>query len=250
MYSAGDISAMYTGEAYSQNPYFSYDVEEFQTRAKGRYANYVKALADIESRVGLGKLLDVGCGSGAFLNVARQRGWEISGVELSPGLSEMSRRAVHAEVTTASFESVDLPAASYDVITMWDIIEHVIDPVLCIEKVRRLLKPGGIALFCTPDEDSLLARAGLLLYRISGGKVFYPALALHPTYHTYFFTRDGFAGLIERCGMRAVRCYSQEAFFEHSQLPSPFLKWGIWAIEQVSALADRRYEVVCLAQKP
>ena len=60
MYSAGDISAMYTGEDYSQNPYFSYDVEKFQTRAKGRYANYVKALSDIESRVGAGKLLDVG----------------------------------------------------------------------------------------------------------------------------------------------------------------------------------------------
>lgn len=249
MYSAGDITAMYTGEEYSRNPYFSYDVREFKELARGRYANYVKALSAIESMVGVGRLLDVGCGSGAFLNLAQQRGWEVSGVELSPELSQVSRRAVRTEVMTASFESVELPAATYDVITMWDIIEHVVDPVLCLKKVSRLLKPGGVALFCTPDEDSLLARAGLFLYRISGGRVSYPALALHPTYHTYFFSRNGFSSLVGKSGMQAVRCYSQEAFFEHSQLPSPVVKWGIWAIEKLSALADRRYEIVCLARK-
>lgn len=250
MYSAGDIAAMYTGDAYSQNPYFSYDVTEFKQVAGGRYANYVDALSAIESLVEVGQLLDIGCGSGAFLSVAQQRGWTVSGVELSPELTQVSRRAVRAEVINASFESVQLPAASYDVITMWDIIEHVLDPVGCLEKVRHLLKPGGVALFCTPDEDSVLARAGLLLYRLSRGKICYPALALHPTYHTYFFSRNGFRSMVRKSGMQAVRCYSQEAFFEHSRLPSPVVKWGIWAIEKLSALADRRYEIVCLARKP
>jgi 2-polyprenyl-3-methyl-5-hydroxy-6-metoxy-1,4-benzoquinol methylase len=250
MYSTGDITAMYTGEEYSRNPYFSYDVGEFKKTARGRYCNYVQALSAIESMVGVGKLLDLGCGSGAFLSVAQERGWSVSGVELSPELSRLSRRAVGVEVINASFEAVELPAESYDVITMWDIIEHVLDPVGCLEKVSHLLKPGGVALFCTPDEDSVLARAGLFLYRISGGKVFYPALALHPTYHTYFFSKSGFKEMVRKSGMQAVRCYSQEAFFEHSQLPSPVLKWGIWAIEKLSALADCRYEIVCLAQKP
>lgn len=250
MYSTSDITAMYTGDEYSQNPYFSYDVEGFKEAAQGRYANYISALSAIATRVKVGKLLDVGCGSGAFLNVAQQRGWEVSGIELSPVLSQVSRRAVKAEVITSAFESVDLPDASYDVVTMWDIIEHVLDPVFCLKKVERLLKPGGMALFCTPDEDSLLARAGLALYRISGGAVSYPAMALHPTYHTYFFSRNGFKGLVGKSGMNVVRCYSQAAFFEHSQLPSSVAKWGIWAIEKLSALADRRYEIVCLAQKP
>lgn len=250
MYSSGDITAMYTGDEYSQNPYFSYNVEEFKDAAQGRYANYIGALSAIASRVKVGKLLDVGCGSGAFMSVAQQRGWNVTGIELSPDLSQVSRRAVKAEVINAAFESVALPDESYDVVTMWDIIEHVLDPMFCLKKVERLLKPGGVALFCTPDEDSLLARAGLLLYRMSGGAVSYPALALHPTYHTYFFSRSGFKALIGKSGMQVVRCYSQEAFFEHSQLPSPVAKWGIWAIEKLSALADRRYEIVCLAQKP
>ncbi len=250
MYSLGDITAMYTGDEYSQNPYFSYNAEEFKAAARGRFANYVGALSAIASKVKVGRLLDVGCGSGAFLNVAQQRGWDVTGIELSPELSQVSRRAVKAEVINAAFESVALPEESYDVVTMWDIIEHVLDPVFCLRKVERLLKPGGMALFCTPDEDSLLARAGLFLYRMSGGGVSYPALALHPTYHTYFFSRSGFKTLVGKSGMQVVRCYSQEAFFEHSQLPSPIAKWGIWAIEKISALADRRYEMVCLAQKP
>ena len=250
MYSTSDITAMYTGDEYSQNPYFSYNVEEFKEAAQGRYANYLGALSAIASRVEIGTLLDVGCGSGAFLNVAQQRGWDVSGIELSPELSQVSRRAVKGQVINGAFESVALPEESYDVVTMWDIIEHVLDPVFCLKKVERLLKPGGMALFCTPDEDSLLARAGLALYRLSGGAVSYPAMALHPTYHKYFFTRRGFKGLVEKSGMEVVQCYSQEAFFEHSQLPSPVAKWGIWAIEKISAVADRRYEIVCLAQKP
>jgi len=250
MYSTGDITAMYTGDEYSQNPYFSYNVEEFKEAARGRYANYIGALSAIASRVKAGTLLDVGCGSGAFLNLAQQRGWDVSGIELSPELSEVSRRIVKGDVINAAFESVTLPDESYDVVTMWDIIEHVLDPVFCLKKVERLLKPGGMALFCTPDENSLLARAGLLLYRLSGGALSYPAMALHPTYHTYFFSRTGFTALVAKSGMDVVGCYSQEAFFEHSQLPSAVAKWGIWAIEKVSALADRRYEIVCLAQKP
>ena len=250
MYSAADISAMYTGDEYSQNPYFSYQVDEFKEAAQGRYANYIGGLSAIASRAKVGKLLDVGCGSGAFLNLAQQRGWDVSGIELSPELSQVSRRVVKGEVINAAFESVVLPDESYDVVTMWDIIEHVVDPVFCLKKVERLLKPGGMALFCTPDEDSLLARTGLFLYRLTGGALSYPAMALHPTYHTYFFSRSGFKALVGKSGMQVVRCYSQEAFFEHSQLPSPVAKWGIWAIEKVSALVDRRYEIVCLAQKP
>lgn len=250
LYSASDITAMYVGEEYARNPYFSYDVKQFRSLARERYENYDHALTTIEAIKGRGKLLDVGCGSGAFLSLAKQRGWDVSGVELSPSLSRVCRENTQVEIANMSFEQVHLPSGTYDVIAMWDLIEHVVDPVFCIQKVRQLLKPGGVALFCTPDEDSLLARAGQFLYRLSGGKLSYPALALHPTYHTYFFCRDGFTGMLEREGLLGVRCYSQVAFFEHSQLPSRLVKWGISAIEKLGAMADRRYEIVCLAQKP
>lgn len=89
MYSLGDITAMYTGDEYSQNPYFSYNAKEFKAAARGRFANYVGALSAIASKVKVGRLLDVGCGSGAFLNVAQQRGWDVSGIELLSELSEL-----------------------------------------------------------------------------------------------------------------------------------------------------------------
>ena len=250
LYSRSDITAMYVGEEYAQNPYFSYDLKQFRFSARERYENYDRALTIIEASKNRGKLLDVGCGAGAFLSLAKQRGWDVSGVELSPGLTRVCRENTQTDIANLSFEQVDLPPDTYDVIAMWDLIEHVIDPVFCIQKVRQLLKPGGVALFCTPDEDSLLARAGQFLYRLSGGKLSYPALALHPTYHTYFFCRDGFTGMLEKQRMRIMQCYSQAAFFEHSQLPSRFVKWGISAIEKLGAIADHRYEIVCLAQKP
>lgn len=250
MYSAGDITAMYTSEEYARNPYFSYDLARFKTAARRRHDHYLRALASVEAKIGVATLLDVGCGSGAFLHAAKERGWSVSGVELSPVLARACRQATGVEVVNASFETAPLPANAYDLVSMWDMIEHVLDPVACVRRVGQLLKPGGVALFCTPDEDSLLARTGQLLYRLSGGRMSYPAQALHPTYHTFFFSRHSFLGMLRRSGLHIVTCRSQEAFFEHSELPGALAKWGIRAIEQLGALADRRYELVCLAQKP
>ena len=89
MYSTSDVTAMYTGDQYSQNPYFSYNVEEFKADAQARYFNYLVALSAIASNVNGRKLLDVGCGSGAFLNVAQQRGWDVASIKLSLEFSEL-----------------------------------------------------------------------------------------------------------------------------------------------------------------
>jgi hypothetical protein len=128
---------------------------------------------------------------------------------------------------------------------MWDVIEHVIDPGFCIRKVSDLLRPGGMAVFCTPDEESLLARTGLALYK---SRYSYPALALHPPYHTYFFSRQGFAKLLEENGLAVTKCYTQEAFFEHSQLASRAQKAGIGLIEKIGRVTDSCYEMVVFAR--
>src|SRR4026209_1076149 len=99
---------------------------------------------------------------------------------------------------------------------MWDIIEHVLDPIAFFEKARFLLRPGGLLLICTPDEDSLLARTGWALYKGTRASYRYPALALHPRYHTFFFSRKSLARLLTQQGLTVARGYSQQAFFQHS----------------------------------
>ena len=121
----------------------------------------------------------------------------MQGLDISPALARACEQNTGVSVMTSSFEDADLPEQSLDAITFWDAIEHVIDPVLWIEKTKSLLRPGGIAVFCTPNERSLLARTGHALYRLSGSRVSSPALALHPKYHTYFFSTGSLSRLLE-----------------------------------------------------
>jgi 2-polyprenyl-3-methyl-5-hydroxy-6-metoxy-1,4-benzoquinol methylase len=248
MYNRDEIVQIYSNAEYERHPYFSYDLSDVLTLEKTRFKNYDRALVHIESVIGVGTLLDVGCGSGAFLSVANGRGWNVHGIELSPGLCKACESNTNANVINGSFEEVSLPNGCYDLITFWDIIEHVRDPAFCIEKAKALLRPGGLLLFCTPNEDSLLARVGWTLYRLTRSSYRYPALALHPPAHTYFFSKRSFRKLLEQRNMTVIRCTSQEAFFEHSPLANRIQKLAVALIEKIGAPFDACYEMVILAR--
>ncbi len=249
MYDERQIERIYCESDYEENPYFSYELTTVEEESAARFRNYRRALARVESITGAGRVLDVGCGSGTFLYLCKKRGWRVSGVEISEPLAQRCREAVGAEVLTGRFEDLELPESGFDLVSLWDVIEHVIDPVSVMRRVRELLRPGGVALYCTPDEDSLLARTGRLLYLSSGGRYSYPALALHPPNHTYFFSRRGFRRIVDGLGLQPLADWSQTAFFEHSEMASTIQKAGIALIEGLAGLADRRYEMVVLARR-
>ncbi|WP_447603657.1 class I SAM-dependent methyltransferase [Nitrospira sp. Nam80] len=248
MYSKAKIDQIYGSESYAKNNYFSDELSGDITLSQRRVKDYDRALKYVEKMEGTGRLLDIGCGAGVFLGMAKARGWDVSGVELSPKLASLCRQQLNVPVANGQFEDTQLPLAAYDVVTLWDVIEHVIDPMACLLKIKGLVRPGGILIFCTPDEDSLLARTGLALYKATASRYSYPAFALHPPYHTYFFSRKGFIRVLNELDMRVINSYSQEAFFEHSDLATPLQKLGITLIEKAAGLIDRRYEMVVFAR--
>jgi SAM-dependent methyltransferase len=105
------------------------------------------------------RYLEVGCSTGAGLTAAAAAGWEPAGIEFSPPAAAIARtrggvRAVHVgTVLDAPFD-----AGSFDVVTMFDVIEHIDPPQPTIERVRQLLRPGGLYLLLTPDAGSVSAR--------------------------------------------------------------------------------------------
>ncbi len=247
MYDKKRIEEIYCLDDYEENPYFSYDLNSVMNMGNNRFRNYRKAL-DFLKDIGVhGRLLDIGCGTGTFLALAKTYGWDLTGIEISEDLSKRcSQNVPGAEIINERFEDADLPAGEFALISMWDVIEHVIDPVGVIRRIRTLLADGGVALFCTPDEDSFLAKLGKALYRAN---VDGPALALHPPNHTYFFSRNGFKYMMEDLDMEVLRSYSQGAFFEHSEMASKIQKIGISMIEKIGSIADARYEMVVMAKK-
>jgi|YNPNPStandDraft_1061719.scaffolds.fasta_scaffold56234_1 ubiquinone/menaquinone biosynthesis C-methylase UbiE len=106
-----------------------------------------------------GRLLDVGCATGDFLNAMRQyQGWEVYGVEINESASEYARRQLGLMVKTGTLEDVDYPESYFDVVTLWHVLEHIYDPLSALKKIHRLLKPDGLLVFTTPNLESLDAR--------------------------------------------------------------------------------------------
>jgi len=249
MYTPDEVVAMYQKENYEEHPFFSYETNGDALERVPRFKRFQLALEALEAETGVGRLLDVGCGAGTFMCIAQSRGWDVQGIELCPPLCELAERTIGAgRVTNAAFEEIEEADERYDAVTMWDVIEHVLDPVAWIGKARALLRPGGVVIVCTPDEESLLAETARALYRLTAGRYYYPALALHPAYHTFFFSGTSLERLFTQHGMDLVRSYSQEAFAAHSPLASNTQKAVIGGIERVARGRDCCYERVVFAR--
>ena len=102
-------------------------------------------------------LLDVGAYIGVFVEVAGEAGWAAQGVEPSAwAAAEAQRRGLDVQVGT--LVTADLTPESFDVITLWDVIEHLADPAAELDRARRLLRPGGWLVVHTMDIDAPIAR--------------------------------------------------------------------------------------------
>ena len=145
-------------------------------------------------RPGRGRLLDAGCGSGDLLEALRTDGWDVLGVEPSAAAAELARRRHGLDVVTGRFETADLPPASFDVVTMTSVLEHLHDPRTALRRARELLRPGGLVavLFVPRFDSSEAARFGPRW------------LALDLPRHLTHFTDETLQTLADAVGLRVA----------------------------------------------
>lgn len=106
-----------------------------------------------------GRVLDVGCAAGFFLAIAKERGWKCTGVEVSPAMAAFARERYGLDVRLGTLGEQRFDPASFDLVTFWDVVEHLPDPVAALQEARRLLAPGGLLLLETQNVASAFARA-------------------------------------------------------------------------------------------
>jgi 2-polyprenyl-3-methyl-5-hydroxy-6-metoxy-1,4-benzoquinol methylase len=107
-----------------------------------------------------GRVLDVGSAAGYFLAVMKEVGWECHGVELSAAMAETSRTLFGlTQVQSGSLLDANFRDGTFDVVTFWDVIEHLEDPLPHLERARALLKEDGLLVIETQNVESLFARA-------------------------------------------------------------------------------------------
>jgi len=127
---------------------------------EARSRNLADELALVESyRRPPGKLLDVGCGTGLFVCAAQKAGWEATGVDASAGaVASGGQRCPGARFRAGLLPDVDFPAGSFDVVTLWNVLEHVPGPVETLERIRSWLALDGWLFLSLPNADSRIAR--------------------------------------------------------------------------------------------
>lgn len=131
--------------------------QRYEQERIGRLHTFARDLAELERYTRGGRLLDVGCHIGLFLEVAQNSGWEAWGVE--PSHWAAGRAQEHGlRVLHGTLDTVDLPEDSFDAVTLWDVIEHLPDPLAELRKCRQLLRPGGVVAICTMDVEALFPR--------------------------------------------------------------------------------------------
>jgi 2-polyprenyl-3-methyl-5-hydroxy-6-metoxy-1,4-benzoquinol methylase len=152
----------------------------------------VRIVSEVESHVPIGSLLDVGCATGELLIAARDRGWRVHGVEVSPyAASVASGRGL--DVTIGLLRESHLSEGSFDAITLLDVIEHLEDPIAELTEMHRLLRPGGVLCIEAPNWGSV--------YRLLLGRRW---AALQPRLHISYFDAQSLGTLLKRTGFEVV----------------------------------------------
>ena len=151
---ASAIAAYYQSEAYISHSNTSAGLISrlYQTVRKRTLVSKRK-LIEGSTRKSSGNLLDVGSGTGAFVHEMNQRGWKVTGLEPDAGAREKGRQLFGVELKeTNGFYS--LPPVSFDVITMWHVLEHVHDLNGYVAQLRQLLKEDGRLFIAVPNYTS------------------------------------------------------------------------------------------------
>ncbi|HWC73657.1 MAG TPA: class I SAM-dependent methyltransferase [Gemmatimonadales bacterium] len=146
-----------------------------------------------------GRMLDLGCGDGTVLWLAREDGWTVKGVELFPEHTKIVRETLGLDVVTSDIASYNGEEMVWDCVVLTHVLEHLPDPVGALAKIRTLLKPGGAGVLEFPNIDAFDARLRRLLDRWGIHR-----RAYSPTYvpgHVQEFCRHSFAFAAERAGL-------------------------------------------------
>lgn len=168
--------------------------ETFISQASARELTFRTYLGTLQQLAGGShRLLDIGTGGGSFLGVAKRGGWDVLGCEPSRWLAAWGERHYDVTIRPGTAFDLGLEEATFEVVSLWDVLEHVPDPAALVRECRRLLKPGGVLVVNVPDIGSLPAR-------LMGRKwVFLLSV------HLYYFTVQTLTALLEREGFVVLR---------------------------------------------
>ncbi|PCJ22154.1 MAG: methyltransferase type 12 [Gammaproteobacteria bacterium] len=148
-------------------------------------------------KVNPGRMLEIGCASGAFMHKMANEGWDVEGIEFSEAAAESARQLGY-NVFAGAVECAPEPLVKYDLIVGWMVIEHLHDPIKALKKMRSWVKPGGQLVISVPN-------AGSIEFRVFKRNWY----ALQVPNHLYHFDTETLTEVLRKSGWRTQKIYHQ-----------------------------------------
>lgn len=203
-----ELAAIYAADYWNgRKAYTDYLADKVGTQL--HFQHRIKNLRQFSTG---GNLFEAGCAYGFFLELA-QKYWTVKGVDLSEAAIAYARDTLHLPVEQGDFESNPPEPDTYDVVTMWDTIEHLYDPALAIAKSAEGLHTGGYLALTTADLDSLLPRL-----QKSSWRMFIPA-------HLHYFSRRSITHLLNAHGLKVVH-FSHVSYYRSLRQMAQIITWN------------------------
>ncbi len=210
----GETASIYSKDYFAgaQKGFGYVDYDTDKQAMEPLFIDYLKQLEFLLSG-NKGSILDIGAATGYFLDLARRLGWETFGIEISDYAAEVARQRGLVVKTGVIGEPL-FPNNSFEVVTMWDVLEHVRNPRLDLTRAYELLRPGGVLVINTPNSGSLFAR---LL-----GRSWH---LLVPPEHLHYFTPKSLTLLLEQIGFKVIKVSSRGKIFTLEYIFHTLARW-------------------------
>ncbi|MCI5144595.1 MAG: class I SAM-dependent methyltransferase [Candidatus Electrothrix sp. AR3] len=186
-----------TNDVYADLQYLGQAKRDYEQNITYRMERFAKERVDILCKWS-GRspedctLLDIGCGTGWFLDFCQQQGYTVSGQEFGKELAQYTAERLGTTIWSCPVTDID-QASRFDIITLFDVLEHTPDPVDMLYQVKRLLQPGGTSLIFVPNLHSL------------GSAILQEESALvAPAEHLLYFTKKSIQSLSEKVGLEVL----------------------------------------------
>ncbi|MEW5739582.1 MAG: class I SAM-dependent methyltransferase [Myxococcota bacterium] len=199
-----------------------------------------------------GRMLEVGCGLGLFLEAARERGWSPRGIDFTPAFVERARaRGIEVECA-APLEATFLDE-QYECVLLLNILEHLYEPVEVLRQVFSALRPGGVVAIGVPNEGGLTARVGNLDFRAQGRPWAMNLSPTFPPFHVVGFSPESLRFALELVGFEvlALETVAGHNDMQPGQGPKARIEsTALSAVLRAASALGRGDAIDCWARRP
>ena len=250
------LSGLYKDDMYEnywkyESGFYEKHWQEMESHTEDIINDLKEESVNVDRYYKRGRLLDLGCFKGHFCKFMRDKGWDTVGVDISKDAIEYGKNEFSLNLYCGDLGGLNLGEDSFDVATLWGVIEHFKEPRSAIRQVYSLLKKEGLLVVKTQSQNSLLTILALFLYRISLGRVKSHLDFFYSREHLFRFSPKNLSLILEDEGFEIKEIKYDSAYVIKFALKSakPYIRYSLKLMELLAAFLNKRDKMTIYAIK-